>query len=395
MVSSHPLYAVLVDRWGVIEGTAHTPTMGVCITDDFRIELHYNPEFVTGIAPDELVGVILHEVHHVLFGHVTMTPVDFPDQTALLIAQEVTANEFITGSLPGTPMRLDMFGLRPGESTKQRYHRLANTHTNLSHVAVPIDDHGQWPASAPSSGNVPVEAIIAADVKEAMTVLPSLLRQQAANALQRILPPSQGTLPADKVIALAGGAVARTDWTSVLRSLIWRLSQPTPSLLRPSRRFPHLVGIVPGRTKTPKRPDLLAVLDTSGSMNDSRILATIRSEVHVLHSLADILVVECDARVHREYRYTGELVDVVGGGGTSFVEPLTQRFLEQRRADLVLYFTDGAGTAPSRPPPIPVLWCLIGEFARKPASWGQSLHIRVGATRAPAQGQLTTRYGSM
>src|SRR5262249_43486551 len=52
-------------------------------------------------------------------------PADYPDPWARIVAQEVTANEFITEPLPGTPITLDQFPtLPPLESTRRRYDRL-------------------------------------------------------------------------------------------------------------------------------------------------------------------------------------------------------------------------------------------------------------------------------
>jgi hypothetical protein len=51
--------------------------------------------------------------------------VDFPDRDALVIAQEVSANEFIREPLPGEPIRLENYPqLPPNEDIVTRYMRL-------------------------------------------------------------------------------------------------------------------------------------------------------------------------------------------------------------------------------------------------------------------------------
>ena len=64
-----------------------------------------------------------------------------------------------------------------------------------------------------------------------------------------------------------------------------------------------------------------------------------------------------------------------GHGGTSFREPLSREFLSKRRVDAVIYFTDGHSRAPKRSPMVPMIWCLLGVWARKPASRGKELRI--------------------
>ena len=40
----------------------------------------------------------------------------------------------------------------------------------------------------------------------------------------------------------------------------------------------------------------------------------------------------------------------------------------------MLYFTDGCGPAPEKPPEYPVLWCLT-PGGQAPADWGNSIQI--------------------
>ena len=55
-----------------------------------------------------------------------MAPDEFPDRRALVIAQEVTANEWVKEDLPGEPILLSHFPELPAdEDTRTRYRRLA------------------------------------------------------------------------------------------------------------------------------------------------------------------------------------------------------------------------------------------------------------------------------
>lgn len=88
------------------------------------------------ISEAELVGVILHEIDHVVLRH----PFLFPEQAdpgpdfdlwAAIVAEEITVNEFVTLPLPGSPLRLAEFmaecpALEPLESTRDRYRKLCD-----------------------------------------------------------------------------------------------------------------------------------------------------------------------------------------------------------------------------------------------------------------------------
>ena len=429
LASSHPFHAVLIDRWRIVSDN-EVGTMGVCLGSDLRVELRFDPDFVIGLKPDELVGVLLHEINHVLFHHIAMPESEYQDRTALVVAQEVTVNEFIPGPLPGSPLLLEQYpGLPPMESTRQRYQRLAQTpgsanagepagqfsaqastskgdegptrpaadgdssltvgdapqtaegqgpqaqHMDMCPVSS-LDNHDIW-APGIEAGAATLEVITAADVEDALNALPPDQRAASIDELSRTLTPHAGDAPGDALLRILGGGKSHTDWRGVLRSFVWQLTQPTPTYRRPARRFPDLVGIVPGRSRNPHRPRVMAVLDTSGSMIDDLMLQTIQVELHELSMLADILVVECDVEIHREYQYMGKVREVVGGGGTSFVEPLSDSFLSARKVDAVLYFTDGEGQPPQRPPRVPVFWCLVGPQSQKPTPWGMAITLQL------------------
>jgi hypothetical protein len=69
-------------------------TMAVGVVND-QVLLWFNATFVLQTPLAQLLGVLLHETHHVVLGHVTVDRADFPDTWARVTAEEVTANEFV------------------------------------------------------------------------------------------------------------------------------------------------------------------------------------------------------------------------------------------------------------------------------------------------------------
>jgi predicted metal-dependent peptidase len=145
-----------------------------------------------------------------------------------------------------------------------------------------------------------------------------------------------------------------------------------PTFTRPARRFPDLVGVVPGRQRRADRPKVLAVIDSSASIT-AALLAQVNAELARLARHFAVTVVECDAAVQRAYRYR-PVTAVCGRGGTDLRPPLERDFLRRHRPDLVVYFTDGCGPAPRRPPGPPVVWCLTPN-GRPPAPWGRVIRM--------------------
>src|SRR5262249_14779984 len=136
----------------------------------------------------------------------------------------------------------------------------------------------------------------------------------------------------------------------------------------------ELLGVVPGQGRRATKPKVLAVVDTSGSI-DADDLASISGELQRLARHTQVIVVECDVRIHRVYPYRRSLECVRGRGGTDLRPPFEREFLRKHRADLLIYFTDGYGPAPEQRPGVPVVWCLSGD-GKRPAAWGRVVQMQ-------------------
>ena len=113
----------------------------------------------------------------------------------------------------------------------------------------------------------------------------------------------------------------------------------------------------------------MAVIDTSASITRP-LLNLIAGELDRMARSHEVTVVECDAAVHRIYRYQGELHSVHGRGGTDLRPPFEADVLDTVKPDVVVYFTDGYGPAPTQAPRVSVVWCLTRE-GNRPAPWGR------------------------
>jgi predicted metal-dependent peptidase len=395
MLQTYPFHARFIARWQR-QATTLVATMAVTVRDG-NILLLYNPVFVISCSFAELTGVLHHEVNHLLFGHVFLDPNQFADHRALTIAEEVTANEFIHEPLPGDPLLLAQYpGLLPNEDTLTRYRRLERPHSEhgmdeklplvnlksnpdvpkngdlvlnsdpgapISDTPATLDDHHVWDEArnASSLGEMVVrvsivqaaESLSPGDWQDVPEMLQRLIAGIKAGTSETRLTPEQGTL----------------DWRVLLRRYVRKATELRPVFNRPPRRFPDLIGIIPGHSRAATRATVMAVIDTSNSIIEP-LLNLIAGELDRMARNHNVTVVECDAVVHRLYRYQGALLRVHGRGGTDFRPPFEAGVLDTVKPDVVVYFTDGYGPAPAQAPRIPVVWCLAPE-GTPPALWGR------------------------
>lgn len=375
LASKYPFHAGILSRWTVVPNRL-VGTAGVTARME-GVYLLVNPEFWASMSEDEQTGVLHHEVNHVLFGHIFVPHSKFKHRRARIIAEEVTVNEWVPEALPGNPIVLSSYkGLPKGEDTDTRYTRLFRIRKKrvARPMPGPLDDHGIW-----------VDAVAAG---EAARLAARLTVRIAAGqlgpgewaklpvALRVAVTGVHGDKAGTDVECLIGRGTTSVDWRRALRRIVASDTRPAARYGRPPRRFPQLAGIVPGTGRASAKPRVLAVVDTSGSV-DHEMLEDIAAELRAMSASCAVTVVECDTKIHDVYPLPpgGSMKQFKGRGGTDLRPPFEAAFLREHRADVVVYFTDGDGPAPDVAPGLPIYWCLTSG-GKRPAEWGRVLKMR-------------------
>jgi len=377
--------------------------MAVCLrrwdNPDSGFQLLVNRGFFDR-QPQFRAGVLLHEIQHVLLGHLTLVKFHCVMQPKIMeLAMEISANEYIHEPLPpGLTMQLfSNHGIKPGQSTMERYAiLLAGCQSGRlrlldSWFSQMQDTHR--PAEAGASGGAGVGDLLDARSDGAteknwarkslglgMKSSEAVLRQMKEAIAAHLAGEHGGfdhPLQDDKILRrgkelsrapLNSGGSGGLNWARVLREAFPQHRQIQPDYLRPNRRFPRRVGEVPGRRRRPPKPKLLVGIDTSGSMN-AEALGRVAREVQRLARHATLTVAECDAAIHRIYSISGPLGPFIGGGDTNFV-PVFDEASATRHFEGLIYFTDGRGNLPKTPPTVPTLWALTHGDPFHP-KWGK------------------------
>jgi predicted metal-dependent peptidase len=371
-LAKYPFYAAVIARLRPVADPS-VARMAVSLFDG-RFYLHVNVDAFLA-EPQYLRGVLLHEVHHVVLGHLAHPKLTGAAEPELMdLALEMSANEHIEEPLPDpiTWRPYASIGIRAGQSTMERYEKLLAAASAGAFRGRPVpgvgapraDDHRflRAPERDPGAVEQTRQLLAAAGAELPEGVDPERC-VVAGHTPGRLIEQLTGT---------AGPAEAFVDWKTALRMFVARARAPVHTYGRPSRRFPGRVGEVPGRTYSPRviaRPSLLVAIDTSLSMT-SRELAETARQLALLSEHARVTVAECDAEIARVYAFEGTIADVAGRGGTDLRPIFDPAFLGQVKVDGVIYFTDGEGPFPEIAPPLPVLWVLTkpGTFA---CPWGQ------------------------
>lgn len=387
----YPYYAhVILALHPVLDPSV--PAMGVSLGGGAgygnRYYLHVNVEQLQR-QPQFLRGILLHEIHHVVLGHLAHPKFFVSEQRDLMhIAQETTANEHIEEPLPAPILwqHFSRFGLRAGQSTMERYERLCQARAEGHEISLErdtrmVDEHRWREQRGAPSGGIHATCDL---IDKARERAQADVRQAASQGEKRAL--LAGHTPEQLVMRLTAAQDAQEsmiDWREALRMFVAHTRAPIHTWSRPNRRFPERMGEVPGRTYRPRaalRPTILVAIDTSLSMSE-RELSEIARQLRPIREVAELIVAECDVEISRVYRFRHAIEHIVGRGGTDLRPPFEPSFIETWSLDGVIYFTDGEGPFPQRPPKIPVLWMLTkpGAFS---CPWGFRGHLfRAGGSR--------------
>ncbi len=126
--------------------------------------------------------------------------------------------------------------------------------------------------------------------------------------------------------------------------------------------------------------DIVVALDISGSIATKEIKEFLAEVDQIKAQVrARIALHACDTAVSAEgpweYEPWDELklpIQFQGGGGTRFTPVFDWVENQEKRPDLLVYFTDAEGEFPEQEPQYPVLWLVKGKA---PVPWGQRIQL--------------------
>ncbi len=358
------------------------PTAGVYVVDGY-MHLDYNLEWFAKLKLKEQIGVMRHEIMHLILEHIIRGK--NYDKRKFTIAADVAVNHFIP-TLPAGCLRAEQFKVPDGKAAEWYYNHIklpkakcvcANCgatidpktgkgckckggHPVPSQDIKPLDDHSVWDKS--TGGQYSKEII-----KQAV--------RRAVENTER----GRGSLPGN----LAGIikkllAPPQIPWNRLLRQYLCNQIKAgkKSSWKRENRRYGDLVQ---GRTSDWTFRIAIGV-DTSGSISqkDLRLFTAEISGIQKAHK-TDITVLECDDGIQNvwkltKYKQLDKEVKFKGGGGTDFRHVF--RYIRDHHVNIMVlvFLTDMYGVFPEEKPPFETIWVSCSDETKAP--WGKVVQVK-------------------
>lgn len=362
--------------------------MKTCYTDGRA--LAFNTDFVATMIKEQRVGLVAHEVLHLVFGHLGRS--EGKDIDLWLMATDFVVNDYVAEMSKGAP---EIIALIPNPCYDRKYHNWT-----AEQVYADLKEHykSRKPRNIdnlPSSGNTRSkdsskkskskeqqsngdqdnqEQNGGAQTKEKSKVCGTAAQKLSKPEIERIkrqittiaeVLKRQGKLPG-KFEELVKLMRPQVDWRTVLASFLVSCLADY-SFERPDRRmFAHNIYLP--SVDSEEKMQLFVAIDTSGSMSIKQIQQGI-SEVKSIVDLYPHIegkMIQCDAAIQDISPIDAELIKIRGRGGTNFIPVFEKIQGEYWRPDLLVYFTDGYGVYPKIPPSYPVLWCYTRDHKEAP-----------------------------
>lgn len=329
---------------------------------DARWRLFVDPEVLERWSVEEVAGVLLHEVGHVLRTHgdrASACGVDATTKSAWNVAADAEINDDLVAdgvTLPGSPILPSTLHLPSGRAAEYYFERIRGR-GELPPCACGEGAHGVrdfQPSNeiVQSPGIGPIEQ--------------DLLRRLVAIDIVAFMRGKQAGKGSGGWLRWAEALLHPVvDWrqalrTSIRKGLFLTAGQIDYSYRRPSRRSVPNV-ILPSLVQP--MPQVSVVLDTSGSMDD--LLSIAWTEVlGILKSLGtrrQALTVWAGDTNASLVRNVAARVQLVGGGGTDLRIGIDLALRARPKPDLLVVLTDGYTPWPPSPPSQPVIIGLVGD----------------------------------
>ncbi|ANZ41677.1 hypothetical protein BBK82_42745 [Lentzea guizhouensis] len=361
-VRCRPYLATALFALHVVE-SRQVPTMAV----DRYWRCYVSPAFVDRMPVQQLAGVWVHEVSHLLRDHhgrsdryAAKHELSGPgERLRMNIAADCEINDDVFDHdlvRPKDAVHPAMLKLSPGELMEDylRQFRLGPQTNGWAWLDCGSGADGldrDWDLGPGSAAGLTAEErdAVRFRVAQGITARPATHRR-LARAEEAFQPPQpwRDLLGAAVRSAISGPGVGE-DYTYG----------------RPARRSAALPGVVlPSLRRRP--PRVVVIVDTSGSVSDSELgsaLVEIAAIVQAVGGRRDLVcVLSCDAAAH----ITQELcsaggITMVGGGGTDLRAGFAKAARTTPRPDVVVALTDGQTPWPQVKPPFRT---VVGLFSR-------------------------------
>jgi predicted metal-dependent peptidase len=339
--------------------------------DKNTYNLYINPKTYNDFPLEQRIGILKHEMLHIVLGHLFRYDKNETNFTNFNYATDCALNQEIEREhLPKGAIYPDNF---PAPEANDDWNQTAEFYYNLlessddpsknpgmssgsggegegegdSSKGGEIDDHSMWK-----------EGVCDQYIQEEITK--NMLEKAADNTIK-----SRGNLPSNYSAMLDNIMRSReVDWKKVVRNIVGnKKANVRKTLMRKDRRMPG-ANWIKGRTKD-RIFELAVISDVSGSVGDEALLklwGSIIDICHMFNTPVKVVQVDTEPKPPEELTKTTKTIERQANGGT-FLSPALETLKEYKISyNALVITTDGylckSDVEPFSKLKVPVIWLI-------------------------------------
>jgi predicted metal-dependent peptidase len=352
------------------------PTFAV----DERWRLYVNPQRLREWSVDQVAGVLLHEVGHLVRDHAGRAGAAGVTDECSRHLWNLAADAEINDDLLADRIKLPPRPVTPRRLRMPRHKAAEFYYAGLARASAVPRDRPDCGPGCHGQGDKMDSRLLPEGLSGTEALL---LRRRVAEEITRTAGRRTGTVAGGWLRWAEAVLHPRLDWRKLLAAKVRSSTAAVSGAADysygrpPRRRVPRVV--LPSMWRP--LPRVALIVDTSGSVSDD-LLAMAWTEVHgCLRSLGirrDLLnIYAADVAVHLLTGPPRRQVSLIGGGGTDMARAIATVLAARPVPDLVVVITDGLTPWPPAPPRRTVIVALIPAAITRPAppSWAHVIEI--------------------
>jgi predicted metal-dependent peptidase len=351
LLIEEPFYGSLLLNFNK-EVSKKIPTAGVGL-EGVMYKLCINPEFWESLNKNEKKGLILHEVRHIAYFHLT----DYKhlnNKEIANIAMDLTINQEIDDKyLPKGGCKLENFpelNLKKGEGTNAYYKKLMQANQDgsspmLNKMLEGLGKGEDFCQDPNGGGTVEIPNHKWDDLEKAGEGVQKIVHQNMLKIMSEAVEEAKknrGTIPGgieEMLERLLDIQPPKFNWRQYLKRFVGTSTKSwtNKTKRKQSSRFDEAPG-----QREKEYSHILVAVDTSASVSTEELKEFLNEITHMYKTGHDVQIVLADTKINKQFKFNPRNdFEIVGRGGTDFNEVCDLYMANRRKYSCLIYVTDG------------------------------------------------------
>lgn len=339
----------------------------------YRFGIAIDPTFWNPLPEKHKIGILKHEVMHIIFSHVKLFHV-YKEREIFNISADFTINTLIGRDyLPEGALFPEDFEMSPGvkwptdKDTLWYYTEMLKQKQNgtMTQGMKDLCDSLGGEEGTPGWMSDHDWDKMKEEMAEKGDIIDTVTKGDIKRLYEETVQKGRGTLPGmveQFIKSLFKINPPVVNWKKELRQFTAsrKTTKKTFTRIRESKRYDESPGFKKKRKRT-----VAVIIDTSGSVSDKELCDFFSEVHHIYKSDTRLEIIECDTQVNRTWWYEGKWNLKCMGRAATYLSPAIDYVNKKKEFNVCVVFTDGGIESNPTNCRVPSLWIISSRGTSK------------------------------